>query len=97
MAHWQRSQRPPKTDSELDETAETVTVTTETVTAMDVLAWLPTASLEDKRKVAVWLARDTAGIKKIMPAKTIPPKATPENIFKTALGLLSPEDTPAVH
>ena len=67
------------------------------ITVDAVLAWLTTATIEEKRRVAVALARDTATIRKLLPAKAIPAKATPQQIFEKAMGLLTSEDAPAVH
>lgn len=58
----------------------------------DVLAWLLQASQADKRKVAAALAQDTVLMKSIMPAKALPRQATPEQVFRKAMGLLSSAD-----
>jgi hypothetical protein len=95
LARWQRSLKPQA------EPAESAEMASEAVTIVNVdvvLTWLQTATAEDKRRVAVALAQDTATMRKILPAKAIPATATPEKIFKRALGLLAPEEgAPAVH
>jgi hypothetical protein len=68
-----------------------------TITVDDVIAWLAQASVEDKRRIAVALAQDTATIRKLLPAKAMPAKATPEEIFKKAMGILTPDADPTVH
>jgi hypothetical protein len=62
-------------------------------TIADVLAWLPKATPDEKRRVAVWLAQDTATMRKILPARALPLKPTPTQIFDRAMRVLStPED-----
>jgi hypothetical protein len=70
---------------------------TATITVTAVLVWLQTATAGEKRQVAVALAQDTATIRKILPAKAIPVKATPKQIFEKAMGLLTPDGAPVVH
>jgi hypothetical protein len=63
-----------------------------------VIAWLPTASREEKRRIAVVLAQDVRAMRKVlMPAP--PAKATDQQVFARAMGLLAPplDDAPTTH
>jgi hypothetical protein len=71
-------------------------VATEVVTADNVLTWLLTASHEDKRKIAARLAQDTAAMRKLLPAKVLPKKATDQQVFRKAMALLTVE-APAIN
>jgi hypothetical protein len=66
-----------------------------TTTFTEVMAWLAQASPADKRKVAVALAQDTALMKSILPTKALPRKATPDQVFRKAMGLLTHDVSPA--
>ena len=93
LTRWQRSLRPEPEPAKPAAAPDPVPATT----IADVLAWLSKASPADKRRVAVALAQDTEAMKKLMPAKALPRQATPEQIFKKAMGLLAIEDTPTAH
>ena len=90
---WPKPQRSPssKPNSTTDTAAPAV------ITVTEVLAWLAPASQADKRKIAVALAEDTKAMKKLLPSKALPPKATPKQIFSRAMGLLTASDVPPVH
>jgi hypothetical protein len=98
-AGWKRSLRPKPERSPSSETDSTTdTAVPAVITIAEVLAWLSQASQTDKRRVAVALAQDTAAMKEILPAKVLPRQATPEQVFRKAMGLLSSaDDGPAVH
>ena len=65
-----------------------------TISVADVLAWLPTATPNEKRRVAKWLAQDVADMRKILPTKALPPRATDKQVFERAMGLLTVDDAP---
>jgi hypothetical protein len=98
-AGWKRSLRPEPEQKPPPEIVPTTdTAVTAVITITEVLAWLSQASQTDKRRVAVALAQDTAAMKAILPAKVLPRPATPEQVFRKAMGLLSSaDDGPAVH
>jgi hypothetical protein len=87
----------PKPEQPEPNPPEAVAIAVPAITINDVLAWLSQASTEDKRKITTALARDTEAMKKILPAKALPPKATAEQVFRKAMGLLLIDDSPAVH
>ena len=90
---WPKPQRSPS--SETNSTTDTAAPAVITIT--EVLAWLAQASQADKRKIAVALAEDTKAMKKLLPSKALPPKATFKQIFSRAMGLLTASDVPPVH
>lgn len=85
---WPKPERSPS--SETDSTTDTAVPAVITIT--EVLAWLAQASQADKRKIAVTLAEDTKAMKKILPAKAIPPKASAKQIYNRVIGLLTIAD-----
>jgi hypothetical protein len=88
--------RPKKSESTSAEaTGSAAQSIVKIITVEDVLTWLPTASQADKRKVAVWLAQDTAAIRKTLPPKALPSKATAKQVYDRALGLLA--EVPTAH
>ena len=84
----------PKPEPEQCEPGAKDPVTSTTIA--DVLAWLLKASQADKRRVAVALAQDTAAMKKILPVKALPPKASPKQVFDRAMAMLTSDETPSV-
>ena len=97
LAHWLRSLPPASPVACRREGRSGAENSAANITIADVLAWLPQATAEEKRRVAVALAQDTALMKKILPSKALPPKATPKQIFSRAMGLLAAGDVPPVH
>jgi hypothetical protein len=67
------------------------------ITIDAVLIWLKTATLAEKRRVAVALAQDTATIRALLPTKAVPKKATPQQIFEKAMVLFTPDGAPVTH
>lgn len=86
----------PKPERNEPDAQDPVTVTATTITIAHVLEWLPKASPEDKRRVAVALAQDTVLMKSILPAKTLPHQATSKQVYDRAMGLLSADGAPPV-
>jgi hypothetical protein len=75
--------------------AESEPVEDSVITVVEVLAWLSTnASSEDKRKIAVWLAQDTAEMRRMLPPKALPPKANPKQVYDKAMGLMTIDEAP---
>ena len=93
LAHWQRSLRP---ESKLPPNNLARSAPATTIAIADVLRWLRQASPADKRQVAAALAKDTAAMKAILPAKALPPKATPKQVYARAMALLSADGVPPV-
>jgi hypothetical protein len=84
LAHWKRSLRPASPGS-----SDNSPKPTPSITADAVITWLATtANQEDKRRVAAALAADVQAVKKILPGKQLPAKATNKQVFERAMGLM---------
>jgi hypothetical protein len=82
--------RPPQATRKAPQDSENIPITVDAV-----LTWLRTATYEQKRRVAAALSQDAETARKFLRAK---PTATPEQLYRRAMGLLLPEEgAPAVH